>query len=128
MSDELKVSKSKVLEAANSCPQTKQALKILFPEAFKENKPFIKKGALFLRKSQKGYVYMLTEFNGCLNVKNLTLGTFWNPKALYSADGFTRPMTEDEFKSMTGYGDLTDFVVLGDPYSLRTVAIAAGIF
>jgi hypothetical protein len=36
MSDTLTVDKSRVIEAANKCPQAKDALKTIFPDAFKE--------------------------------------------------------------------------------------------
>ncbi len=35
----LEISKEKVLEAASKCPDAARTLKILFPEAFKEEKP-----------------------------------------------------------------------------------------
>lgn len=37
--NELKVTADKVLEAAQKCPQAKEALKTLFPEVFIQKKP-----------------------------------------------------------------------------------------
>lgn len=40
MSEDLKITKEKVLEAASKCSIAKETLKTLFPEAFKENRHF----------------------------------------------------------------------------------------
>lgn len=41
MSKELKITKEKVLEASESCPDAKGVLKTLFPEAFKEKEKWV---------------------------------------------------------------------------------------
>lgn len=42
--EELKISKEKVLEAANTCSTAKEVMKVLFPEVFKDKEAFTAEG------------------------------------------------------------------------------------
>ena len=45
--EEFKITKERILKAANSCSTTKRALEILFPEAFEEEMIYLKGGTIF---------------------------------------------------------------------------------
>jgi hypothetical protein len=59
MSEELKITKERVLKAAEGCPDVKRALKTLFPEAF-EDDTFVKAGDITAHHD-KIVVYLPTE-------------------------------------------------------------------
>ena len=64
MSDDLKISKEKVLEASKKCPQAKEVLKTLFPDVFKAKVELVA-GDIYVHESDNFlYYYLVVEHNG----------------------------------------------------------------
>ena len=127
-----RIKKSKILEAAQLHPEARPTLETLFPELFENEKPFIKVGSIFLRKGYPDNMYMVAaRKSGQVIVFNMTYGSVWEPKvdlvinAPFKNDKITHKdniwLSREAFTKLTGYTDLSQFVVIGDPQDLWTL-------
>lgn len=106
-----------VVQAASDNPQIKGILKTLFPDAFRDDTLFLQLGSLFARRKYPDNVYAIicdkTSSASILRVLNITYGTYWQQGSniMLRKQDLKRnnSVTVSEFKSMTGYGDLSDF-------------------
>lgn len=76
----LEITKDKVLKAAKTNPCAKEVLETLFPEAFEDEKPFVKIGTTFKRRTYKSNEYCLIKHQGEVCILNITHGSFWDSK------------------------------------------------
>jgi hypothetical protein len=102
--EELKITKEKVLEAANKCSTAKETLKVLFPEVFKEKT--YKIGTTFVTDS--GDRFMLSRYRSkdsiyffllCLNNSK---GFGWNVGITSSLRECLSELNEEQFKQVAG--------------------------
>lgn len=110
--------KEMVLAAANNNPGSRSVLKQLWPEAFKDDRDFIKIGQPFRRSNYPHNLYAVVKDKPNLRVRVITIssGDSWSAdKSIYYKD-LKDPnlfhITVSEFKKLTGFEDLNPITLL----------------
>jgi hypothetical protein len=104
---ELKITKEKILEAAEKCSTAKQTLKILFPEAFTEEVSimFHKGDVLVSKKNNKQYLIAIDSDKN-IRIVGLHSSYIWQDKKVKSADLFIRAF---ELKMVFADRNISDY-------------------
>lgn len=112
--ENLTVSKERIIAVAKENPCAAKVLEGLFPEAFEDNTVFCKIGITFKRNKYLKNTYALFKWNGEVRVLNITQNKMWKPErnlkvsSLKDLEGNT--LTVSEFKRLSGYHNLTEFI------------------
>lgn len=106
---ELKITKEKVLEAAEKCSTAKQTLKILFPEAFIEDvvMSFQKGDVLLSKKNNKQYLIAIDSDKN-IRIVGLHSSYIWQDFKIKSVEHF---ITARELKLIFGGRDISQYDV-----------------
>jgi hypothetical protein len=110
----IETTKERVLEAAKKCPDAKNVLESLFPDAFEDNTILCEIGGLFFRRKYPNNIYAVVKHNNKIVAMNITHSTKWDPKFELNTyqlkDKEAKSLTVTEFKKLTGYVNLDEFV------------------
>lgn len=113
MGKNLLVSKERVLKAAGNNECARKILEDLFPEAFEDEKIVCKIGSLFARRSTSS-IYAVVALDDLVTIINVTSNYAWSKERRFRVDSVSHPeekvLTVGEFKKLSGYDDLSDFV------------------
>jgi len=97
---EFKIIKEKILEASSKCPQAKQTLEIMFPEAFKEE---VVHQAGNRYKDRSGGEFMIARYGfDRVAMINLKTGNRWSDDVAVSSGSWFDPLTEKEWATIVG--------------------------
>jgi hypothetical protein len=118
MEDLKQPTREMVLAAAASNPGSKNVLKQLWPEAFKDDRFFMRIGQPFRRSNYPEALYAIVKekANMRIRVLNITTGDLWsdNKSIPYKdlGDWNVSHVSVSEFKKLTGLEDLNQITLL----------------
>lgn len=110
--------KEQIIAAAKKYPSSQPILAELWPDAFEDNRVFIKIGQLFKREQYEQAVYSVfrDRKSNCVRLLNITNSSFWSENRnipIYELkDMNAERLTVSEFRRLTGLTDLSQITRL----------------
>jgi hypothetical protein len=107
-----------------------EVLQTIFPEIFEDRQVFVEIGSIFFRKDYPNNVYAVMKKGTEVVVMNITYCTIWNYKSRTNRklelsellDIEQSCLTITEFKKLTGYKNLANFLVVPKAFNSRLVS------
>lgn len=123
----VETTKEKVLEAARNNPQSKKLLTDLFPDAFVDNTVLCQIGSIFFRLDYPDNVYAIMKQEHKIVVLNISHSAKWTEKKAIRVsdlrDVNQLSITVSEFSKLTGYTDLSKFVISNRPDNRKLLTL-----